>query len=77
VKVMAKSGTMNFVSGLAGHIQPPNGRELVFAFFAADAPRRDRIPKGEREDPPGVKDWTRRARRLQGQLIRRWADAYC
>lgn len=75
-RVFAKSGTMNFVSGLAGHIQPQGGREMVFAIFAADAPRRDAIPRAEREEPRGAKDWTRRARRLQGQLIRRWSDAY-
>jgi len=75
-RIMAKSGTLNFVSALAGHIQQPGKRELIFAIFTADAPRRDRIPKGQREDPPGVKDWTRRARRLQGQLIRRWSETY-
>ncbi len=76
VKVLAKSGTLNFVSGLAGHIVPTRGRELVFAIFAADVARRDNVAVTDREEPPGGKDWTRRARRLQGQLIRRWAEAY-
>lgn len=73
VKVMAKSGTLNFVSGLAGHILPPNGRELVFAIFSADLARRDALTEAERESPPGGKEWTRRARHLQAQLISRWA----
>ena len=76
VRVLAKSGTLNFVSGLAGHIVPPGGRELVFAIFSGDPARRDAVPVAEREDPPGAEGWTRRARRLQGQLISRWAGLY-
>ena len=81
VKVLAKSGTLNFVSGLAGHIVPPGssgngGRELVFATFSGDPERRDAVPVALREDPEGGKAWTKRARRLQGQLINRWAGLY-
>ena len=82
VKVLAKSGTLNFVSGLAGHIVPPQsgagagGRELVFAIFSGDPARRDAVPVALREEPEGSKSWTARARRLQGQLISRWAKAY-
>ena len=81
VKVLAKSGTLNFVSGLAGHIVPPptsknRGRELVFAIFTGDPERRDAVPVSLREEPEGASAWTRRARRLQGQLISRWAEAY-
>jgi D-alanyl-D-alanine carboxypeptidase/D-alanyl-D-alanine-endopeptidase (penicillin-binding protein 4) len=76
VRVLAKSGTLNFVSGLAGHIVPPTGRELVFAIFSGDPARRDAVPVADREDPPGAEGWTRRARRLQGQLISRWAGLY-
>lgn len=76
VKVLAKSGTLNFVSGLAGHIVPPGGRELVFAIFTGDPERRDAVPVSLREEPEGGKAWTKRARRLQGQLINRWAQTY-
>ena len=76
VKVVAKSGTLNFVSGLAGHIIPPGGREMVFAIFSGDLSRRDAIPTAEREDPPGAEAWVKRARRMQGQLISRWAALY-
>jgi D-alanyl-D-alanine carboxypeptidase/D-alanyl-D-alanine-endopeptidase (penicillin-binding protein 4) len=75
-KVLAKSGTLNFVSGLAGHVVPPKGRELVFAIFSGDPDRRDAVPVDLREEPEGAQAWTRRARRLQGQLINRWAGAY-
>lgn len=76
VRVRAKSGTLNFVSCLSGYIGAPEGRELAFAIFTGDLPRRDAIPIAERETPKGVKSWVRRSRRLQGQLIARWADAY-
>ena len=76
VKVLAKSGTLNFVSGLAGHIVPTTGRELVFAIFSGDPARRDAVPVALREEPEGGKAWTTRARRLQGQLINRWAGLY-
>ena len=76
VKVLAKSGTLNFVSGLAGHIVPPSGRELVFAIFSGDPERRDAVPVALREEPEGASAWTKRARRLQGQLINRWAGLY-
>ncbi|WP_435257657.1 D-alanyl-D-alanine carboxypeptidase/D-alanyl-D-alanine endopeptidase [Thioclava sp. FR2] len=73
VKVVAKSGTLNFVSGLAGYITPPQGRELAFAIFAADVPRRESLAEADRELPPGGEAWTKRARMLQAQLISRWA----
>ncbi len=76
VKVLAKSGTLNFVSGLAGHIVPPSGRELVFAIFSGDPERRDAVPVALREGPEGAEGWTKRARRLQGQLISRWAGGH-
>jgi D-alanyl-D-alanine carboxypeptidase/D-alanyl-D-alanine-endopeptidase (penicillin-binding protein 4) len=76
VTVLAKSGTLNFVSALAGHIIPPSGRELVFAIFSGDPARRDAVPVGQREDPEGAGAWNKRARRLQGQLINRWAGSY-
>jgi D-alanyl-D-alanine carboxypeptidase/D-alanyl-D-alanine-endopeptidase (penicillin-binding protein 4) len=77
VTVLAKSGTLNFVSGLAGHVVPPApGRELVFAIFSGDPERRDAVPVALREEPEGGKAWTGRARRLQGQLISRWTGAY-
>ncbi len=75
-KVLAKSGTLNFVSGLAGHIVPPKGPELVFAIFLGDPDRRDAVPVSLREEPEGAQAWTKRARRLQGQLINRWAGSY-
>lgn len=72
VRVVAKTGTLNFASGLVGYIQPPSGRDLVFAIFCADVARRDRLSMSEREQPEGGSQWTRRARGLQARLVGRW-----
>ncbi|MEO1152307.1 MAG: D-alanyl-D-alanine carboxypeptidase/D-alanyl-D-alanine-endopeptidase [Pseudomonadota bacterium] len=74
VKVLAKTGTLNFVSGLAGYIEAPDKRTLAFAIFSADMPRRDAIPVANRERPPGARGWARRARQLQKDLITRWVS---
>ncbi len=73
--VLAKTGTLNFVSCLAGYIATPK-RSLTFAFFSADIERRDAIPRAERERPPGTRAWSRRSRQLQKELIRDWAARY-
>ena len=72
VKAAAKTGTLNFVSGLAGYVTALDGRELVFAIFAADEETRAGIPREMRERPPGARTWASRARRLQRKLIMRW-----
>lgn len=76
VEVTAKTGTLNFVSGLGGYARLQGGRELAFAIFAADLARRSRLTAAERERPPGGPEWTARARRLQQQLIERWAAVH-
>jgi serine-type D-Ala-D-Ala carboxypeptidase/endopeptidase (penicillin-binding protein 4) len=75
-RISAKTGTLNFVSGLAGYIQPSSGKELTFAIFSADTKRRDALPMSEREQPAGGRQWIRRARTLQAQLISHWAGQY-
>ena len=71
--VQAKTGTLNFVSGLAGYFDAPGGRSLAFATFAADLDRRAGLSVAERERPAGGTAWSRRARSLQFDLIERWA----
>ncbi len=72
VKVDAKTGTLNFVSGLGGFVTTASGTELAFAIFSADLPRRAALSKAERERPPGGKTWAGRARKLQRALLERW-----
>jgi len=73
VKVVAKTGTLNFVSALAGYMRTPDGRSLAFAIFMADVPRRRALKRSEKEAPRGSRSWNGRAKRLQSQLINRWA----
>lgn len=74
--IKAKTGTLNFVSTLAGYLTAPDGRPLIFAIFTADMERRAAIPRAERERPKGAKGWSRRSRVLQHQLLSRWALEY-
>ena len=76
IKVNAKTGTLNFVSGLAGFMTAADGTEMAFAIFCADVPARDRIPRDEREGPPGARSWNGRAKTFQQVLIRRWGTLY-
>ncbi len=76
VTIRVKSGTLNFVSGLAGFIEVKGGRDLVFAIQTADLQRRAALPMESRENPPGLRNWLGLTRRLQGGLIRRWADEF-
>lgn len=69
LRVHAKSGTLNFVSALAGYL----GADVIFAIFSADLPRRNALPLADREDPPGGQSWLRRARGLQKALLASWA----
>lgn len=76
VKADAKTGTLNFVSSLAGYLTAPDGTEMAFAIFAADESIRATLSRAEREGPPGGVSWNRRAKRMQQQLIERWAGLY-
>ncbi|WP_170386028.1 D-alanyl-D-alanine carboxypeptidase/D-alanyl-D-alanine endopeptidase [Ruegeria atlantica] len=72
IKVDAKTGTLNFVSGLGGFLTAPDGSELAFAIFTADVDHRATIPRALRERPEGARSWNSRSRKLQRALIERW-----
>lgn len=74
--VRAKTGTLNFVSSLAGYVTPEQGPPLVFAIFTGDIARRAKIQREDRERPEGARGWNKRAKRLQYQLIDRWSVLY-
>jgi D-alanyl-D-alanine carboxypeptidase/D-alanyl-D-alanine-endopeptidase (penicillin-binding protein 4) len=76
VSVAAKTGTLNFVSALAGYARTGTGRDMAFAIFTADTARRDSVPIEEREQARGAREWARRSRRLQQDLILRWANVH-
>ena len=70
VRVIAKTGTLNFVSALAGYVEGPGARLRAFAIFAADPAARARLTAETRDDPPGAKAWAGRARAQEHAL--RW-----
>lgn len=74
IRVEAKTGTLNFVSTLAGFMTTPDGTELVFAIFTGDVARRKASARAE--EPEGSAAWIRRSKRLQQHLIERWAAIY-
>ena len=76
IEVHAKTGTLNFVSGLAGYMTARDGRELAFAIFCADEKTRAKISKANREAPQGARSWNRRAKAMQQALIERWGALY-
>lgn len=76
IQVDAKTGTLNFVSALAGYVTAKDGTEMAFAIFAADVGERAKISRADREGPPGARTWNRRAKRVQQALIERWGVLY-
>jgi len=76
VRVHAKTGTLNFVSALAGYVTAADGTRLAFAILTADEKRRAGLAKADREAPQGSKSWNKASKRLQQALIERWATLY-
>ncbi|WP_299350949.1 D-alanyl-D-alanine carboxypeptidase/D-alanyl-D-alanine-endopeptidase [uncultured Shimia sp.] len=75
-QVKAKTGTLNFVSGLAGYLKAQDGTQLTFAVFVADTAARRAIADKDKERPKGARAWNRKAKRLQQRLIERWDSLY-
>jgi len=70
--VRAKTGTLNFVSALAGYVRTRAGTDLVFAYFSADVEAREASMNGVDEIPAGSREFLARSRRLQQALLQRW-----
>ncbi|MEB8387532.1 D-alanyl-D-alanine carboxypeptidase/D-alanyl-D-alanine-endopeptidase [Rhodobacteraceae bacterium KMM 6894] len=76
VKVLAKTGTLHFVSALAGYATGPRGRPLAFVIFAANEDLRKGLETSSQDRPPGSASWNKRAKILQQALIERWDAVY-
>jgi len=66
LEIAAKTGTMDYVRGLAGYITTPSGRRLAFAIFSNDLDRRE--PDTRQID----RHWMNRAQGFERALIRNW-----
>lgn len=75
IEVTAKTGTLNFVSTLAGYVITPQGTKWAFAIVSADLAARGKIKKSDRERPRGASGWNRRAKSMQQRLLHRWGRA--
>lgn len=69
--VHAKTGTLNFVSNLAGFIAADGGRKASFALLCTDQPRQ--VASVGQELPAGVSTWTRQAKQLQREILTGWS----
>lgn len=72
VTVVAKTGTLNFVSTLAGYVTTASGKRRAFAIFAADEGLREAGKLTGAEVPRGARSWSTRARNLQHKLLLKW-----
>ncbi len=66
LEVVAKTGTMSYIRGLAGYIATPGGRQLAFAIFSNDLVRRGGGAQKVN------KRWMGRAKGFERALIRNW-----
>lgn len=72
--VMGKTGTLNFVSNLAGVLSVPAGGRAGFAILSSDGPRH--AATSGQDLPAGVIGWTKAAKRLQRDILTGWAARY-
>lgn len=68
-QTVAKTGTMNFVSALAGYHRTARGSDLAFAILTTSPHQRAAAAASQEEVPPGARSWSRRARRLQQDIL--------
>lgn len=76
IGIHAKTGTLDFVSTLAGYITAQDGTRLAFASFAADMPARAQAKAQGSEVPRGARTFNTRAKKLHQALIARWSVVY-
>lgn len=72
----AKTGTLDYVSTLAGYLRMPSGRVGAFAILAADLETRDRLRRDDGGRTPGARAWAGRARDMQRKTLMHWARTF-
>jgi len=71
VRIVAKTGSLNFTHALAGYLEKGDAK-YPFAIFASDLAARARIPMAQRERPRGAKTWGGKAKRQEMAILRNW-----
>jgi len=79
-KILAKTGTMDYSSGIAGYVFTKKGRQLVFALNITDYDKRKKYDAlsaaGKRKQSVQAHDWRGRAKRFEENLITNWIKRY-
>jgi D-alanyl-D-alanine carboxypeptidase/D-alanyl-D-alanine-endopeptidase (penicillin-binding protein 4) len=76
IKVAAKTGTLYFVSSLAGYMSTARGKDMAFAIFTANSGLRETYDPTSGQRPQGSRGWNSRSKALQQKLIERWDRYY-
>lgn len=71
-QVLAKTGTLNFVSCLSGYLAASAGRDLAFTILTANLDLREEARDSADEIPPGASAWNGRSRRMQQRMLQYW-----
>ena len=71
--IQAKTGTLHFVSALAGYVTEGVNTPYAFAIFTQNLDRRGRLSIWQRESSRAAEYWNQRARYIQYVLLARWS----
>ena len=71
--IQAKTGTLHYVSALAGYVTEGVDTPYAFAIFTQNLDRRARLTIWQRESSKAAKYWSQRARYVQYVLLARWS----
>lgn len=80
-RVFAKTGTLDYVTALAGYLDvetasPTGQRRFAFAYIAADAERRRRLNDPKKEITEGARAFRNRAVRLKRAMLHNWVNRF-
>ena len=75
-KVKVKTGSLNFVSNVAGYIETKSGRRMAFVILTSNMSERNKLKKENRDSPPSAKAWIKKSRKIQLDLLEYWSFKY-
>lgn len=71
-EVLAKTGTLNFVSCLSGYLSAEAGGDLAFTILTANLDLRAQTEGSGEEVPEGSRAWNARSRWMQQRMLQFW-----